>query len=221
MWLRPFGLMVQIGLDPDTTFQGAFQERLRSHGVMVDYCPAEAHWQIGQVERQNAFLRTVLEKLVDTFAATGVEDIRLLLAPALHAVNSMTLSRGRSAFQAVFGRVPRLPGGLFTDYNSLATTPTDDPAATAEIIRSEALKTICDMNVRQSFRRALLRKTHNTKVPQLQPGQACSYWRWRKRGLKKRGGWITARFLSWNPAAPTKMLGSDLARPQPWSRWNS
>ncbi|CAE7214367.1 GIP, partial [Symbiodinium sp. KB8] len=97
MWLRPFGLMVQIGLDPDTTFQGAFQERLRSHGVMVDYCPAEAHWQIGQVERQNAFLRTVLEKLVDTFAATGVEDIRLLLAPALHAVNSMTLSRGRTS----------------------------------------------------------------------------------------------------------------------------
>ncbi|CAE7223119.1 LZTR1 [Symbiodinium necroappetens] len=163
MWLRPFGLMVQIGLDPDTTFQGAFQERLRSRGVMVDYCPAEAHWQIGQVERQNAFLRTVLEKLVDTFAAAGVEDIRLLLAPALHAVNSMTLSRGRSAFQAVFGRVPRLPGGLFTDYNSLTTTPTDDPAATAEIIRSEALKTICDMNVRQSFRRALLRKTQNTK----------------------------------------------------------
>ena len=61
------------------------------------------------------------------------------------------------------------------------------------------------MNVRQSFRRALLRKTHNTKVPQLEPGQACSYWRWRKRGLKKRGGWITARFLSWDPASPGKL----------------
>ena len=205
MWVRPFGLMVQIGLDPDTTFQGSFQEHLRSHGVMVDYCPAEAHWQIGHVERQNAFLRTVLEKLVDTFAATGVSDIQLLLAPALHAVNSMTLSRGRSAFQAVFGKIPRLPGGLFTDFNSLATTPIDDPAATAEIIRSEALKAICDMNVRQSFRRALLRKTHNTKVPQLEPGQACSFWRWRKRGLKKRGGWVTARFLSWDPASPGKM----------------
>ncbi|CAE7750496.1 RE2 [Symbiodinium sp. CCMP2592] len=205
MWLRPFGLMVQVGLDPDPTFQGNFQERLRSHGVLVDYCAAEAHWQIGHVERQNAFLRTVLEKLVDTFAATEVADIRLLLAPALHAVNSMTLSRGRSAYQAVFGRVPRLPGGLLTDSNSLAMTPTDDPAATAEIIRSEALKTLCDMNVRQSLRRALLRKTINTKVPQLEPGQSCSYWRWRKRGLKKRGGWITARFLSWDPASPGKL----------------
>ena len=141
MWLRPFGLMSQIGLDPDTTFQGPFQERLRSHGVQVDYCPAEAHWKIGHVERQNAFLRTVLEKLVDTFAATGHGDLRLLLAPALHACNSMILSRGRSAYQAVFGRVPRLPGGLLTDANALAVTPTDDPAATAEIIRAEAMKT--------------------------------------------------------------------------------
>ena len=205
IWLRPFGLMVQIGLDPDTTFQGPFQERLRSHGVLVDYCPAEAHWKIGHVERQNAFLRTVIEKLVDTFAAVGVKDLELLLAPALHAVNSMTLSRGRSAFQAVFGKVPRLPGGLLTDPSSLAMTPTDDPAATAEIIRSEAIKTLCDLNVRQSLRPAVLRKTHNTKVPQLEPGQPCSFWRWRKRGLKKRGGWVTARFLSWDPASPGKM----------------
>ena len=205
IWLKPFGLMTQIALDPDTTFQGAFQERLRSHGVMVDYCAAEAHWQIGHVERQNAFLRTVLEKLVDTFAATSVTDIKLLLAPALHAVNSMTLSRGRSAFQAVFGRVPRLPGGLLSDFNVLSATPTDDSAATAEIIRSEALKTLYDLNVRQSMRRAILRKTRDTKVPQLQPGQACSFWRWRKKGLKKRGGWITARFLSWDPASPGKM----------------
>ena len=203
IWLKPFGLMTQIALDPDTTFQGAFQERLRSHGVMVDYCAAEAHWQIGHVERQNAFLRTVMEKLVDTFAATSVTDIKLLLAPVLHAVNSMTLSRGRSAFQAVFGRVPRLPGGLLTDFNVLTATPTDDPAATVEIIRSEALKTLYDLNVRQSMRRAILRKTRDAKVPQLQPGQACSFWRWRKKGLKKRGGWITARFLSWDPASPS------------------
>ncbi|CAE7840841.1 RE2 [Symbiodinium necroappetens] len=198
IWLKPFGLMTQIALDPDTTFQGAFQERLRSRGVMVDYCAAEAHWQIGHVERQNAFLRTVMEKLVDTFAATSVTDIKLLLAPALHAVNSMTLSRGRSA-------LPRLPGGLLSDFNVLTATPTDDPAATAEIIRLETLKTLYDLNVRQSMRRAILRKTRDTKVPQLQPGQACSFWRWRKKGLKKRGGWITARFLSWDPASPGKM----------------
>ncbi|CAE7284877.1 GIP, partial [Symbiodinium necroappetens] len=176
IWLRPFGLMVELAVDPDGTFQGAFEERLRSHGVLVNYCAADAHWQIGQVERQNAFLRTVIEKLVDTFAATDVTEMQLLLAPALHAVNSMVLTRGRSAYQAVFGRVPRLPGGLFSDSHALATTPTTDAAASAEIVRAEATKTIADLNVKQSLPRAILRKTRNVRVADLQPGQPCAYW---------------------------------------------
>ncbi|CAE7938955.1 GIP [Symbiodinium necroappetens] len=205
VWLRPFGLMVELAVDPDGAFQGAFEERLRSHGVLVNYCAADAHWQIGQVERQNAFLRTVIERLVDTFAATDVTEMQLLLAPALHAVNSMVLTRGRSAYQAVFGRVPRLSGGLFSDSHALATTPTTDAAASAEIVRAEATKTIADLNVKQSLRRAILRKTRNVRVADLQPGQPCAYWRWRKRCIKKRGGWVTAKFLSWDPSSPGKL----------------
>ncbi|CAE7834550.1 RE1 [Symbiodinium sp. CCMP2592] len=205
MWLRPFGLMVQLGADPDGTFQGTFEERLRSHGVLIDFCPADAHYKIAHVERQNAFLRTILEKLVDTFAATNVKDIELLIAPALHAANSLILTRGRSAYQAVFGSAPRLPGGLFSDSNALATTPTTDAAATAEIVRAEAIKTIADLNVKQSLRRALLRKTRHVTAPDLQPGQPCSFWRWRKKGVKKRGGWLSAKFLSWDPSAPGKL----------------
>ncbi|CAE7350990.1 GIP [Symbiodinium sp. KB8] len=205
IWLRPFGLMTQIVVDPDGTFQGAFEERLRSHGVLVSYCAADAHWQIGQVERQNAFLRTVLEKMTETFAATDVDQMQLILAPSLHAVNSMVLTRGRSAYQAVFGRVPRLPGGLFTDGFALANTPTTDAAASAEIVRSEAIKAISELNTKQSLRRALLRKTRHVQVADLQPGQPCAYWRWRKRGIKKRGGWVTAKFLSWDPSSPGKL----------------
>ncbi|CAE7209411.1 unnamed protein product [Symbiodinium sp. CCMP2592] len=170
MWLRPFGLMVQLGADPDGTFQGTFEERLRSHGVLIDFCPADAHYKIAHVERQNAFLRTILEKLVDTFAATNVKDIELLIAPALHAANSLILTRGRSAYQAVFGRTPRLPGGLFSDSNALATTPTTDAAATAEIVRAEAIKTIADLNVKQSLRRALLRKTRHLLLEMAKEG---------------------------------------------------
>ncbi|CAE7884771.1 RE2, partial [Symbiodinium necroappetens] len=205
IWLRPFGLMTQIVVDPDGTFQGAFEERLRSHGVLVSYCAADAHWQIGQVERQNAFLRTVLEKMTETFAATDVDQMQLILAPSLRAVNSMVLTRGRSAYQAVFGRVPRLPGGLFTDGFALANTPTTDAAASAEIVRSEAIKAISELNTKQSLRRALLRKTRHVQVADLQPGQPCAYWRWRKRGIKKRGGWVTAKFLSWDPSSPGKL----------------
>ncbi|CAE7665208.1 GIP [Symbiodinium sp. CCMP2592] len=125
VWLRPFGLMVEIAVDPDGSFQGAFEERLRSHGVLVNFCPADAHWRIGQVERQNSFLR--------------------------------------------------LPGGLFTDEHFLASTPTTDAAASAEIVRSEALKVICDLNVKQGLRRVEkarhkeARRLDHCQVPELGP----------------------------------------------------
>ena len=205
VWLRPFGLPVLVAADPDGCFQGDFQNRLESHGTLVEHCPPDAHWKIAHVERQNAFLRTILEELVDTFSATSASEMDLLIAPSLHAANSMVLSRGRSAFQAVFGKVPRLPGGLFMDNQALAVSPMTDLAATAERVRSEAVKAIADMNVQQSIRRAILRKTRHLRIPDLEPGSPCCFWRWRRRGQKKRGGWVTAKFLSWDLSAPTKL----------------
>ena len=37
------------------------------------------------------------------------------------------------------------------------------------------------------------------------PASLVVYWRWRKRGIKKRGGWVTAKFLSWDPSSPGKL----------------
>ena len=36
------------------------------------------------------------------------------------------------------------------------------------------------------------------------PGQPCAFWRWARRGQKKRGTWVIARFLSWDPSHPGK-----------------
>ena len=67
--------------------------------------------------------------------------------------------------------------------------------AKGEIIRSEALKRLLDLNVSQHLRRAMLRKTVKTRVPELLDGQPCAYWRWNKKGAKKRGALTIARFL--------------------------
>ena len=67
---------------------------------------------IGTVERRNSVLRRTLEKLI---ASSTTDQLELLLAPALHAVNSSTFTRARTTFQAV-------PGGLMTDETALATS---------------------------------------------------------------------------------------------------
>ena len=203
VWLRPYGLPARFLLDPDPLFQGDFDDLLSTINVKVEFCPAEAHWMIGAVERRNAVLRTILEKMINDHSATTSEQLDLLITGSLHAINTFMTAKGRSPFQAVFGKVPQLPGGLFTDDGSLAETFLD-PIFKAESVRTEALNHLGTMNVDRGLRRALLRKTQNTKVPDLQPGQRCAFWRWRKRGLRKRGAWTTGKFLSWDPEHPEK-----------------
>ena len=209
-WFKPFGLPYKMLLDPDTAFRGECQRQIESLGILCELCPAESHWMIGMVERRNSILRYVLEKLIDQYAASTADQLEQLLAPALHAINSSTFTRGRTAFQAVFGRIPRLPGGVLADNVGLASSPStlepeDNLMAKGEIIRSEAQKHLIDLNVSQQFRRAILRRTRNTKYQDLTPGQTCAFWRWSRKGQRKRGAWTIAKFLSWDPSSPMKL----------------
>ena len=203
VWLRPFGLPLHLSCDPDKSFRGSFESRVQAMGCIIQHCPPEAHYVIGMVERRNALLRIILEKLIDQFAASTVDQCSALLAASCHAINTGIHTHGRSAYQAVFGRQPRLLNGNFNDPMVLATSPSiaqvDQSAGfRAEFIRCEALKRLHELDCSQHLRRALLRKTRTTKIADLQPGQA--YWRWTRRGAKKRGGWVMARFLSWDPS---------------------
>ena len=112
MWLKPFGLPLKIVCDPDTSFKGDFQHRLQALGVNVEHCPPEAHYVIGAVERRNAIFRLIFEKLVDQFGAQEMEQCPTLIMATCHALNSGIRTHGRSAYQAVFGREPRLPDSI-------------------------------------------------------------------------------------------------------------
>ena len=205
VWLRPFGLPIHLSCDPDKSFRGSFESRVQAMGCIIEHCPPEAHYVIGMVERRNALLRIILEKFIYQFAASTVDQCSALPAASSHAINTGIHTHGRSAYQAVFGRQPRLLNGNLNDPMVLATSPSiaqvnQSAGFRAEFIRCEALKRLHELDCSQHLRRALLRKTRTTKIADLQPGQACAYWRWTRRGAKKRGGWVMARFLSWDPS---------------------
>ena len=155
-WLRPYGIPIHVSCDPDPSFRGNFQTRLAALGCMIQHCPPEAHHVIGMVERRNALLRTILEKLIDQFAATTIDECATLLTASCHAINSGVHTHGRSAYQAVFGRQPRLINSNFNDPMVLATSPPradlnseNSAAYKAEFVRCEALKTLHQLDCSQ------------------------------------------------------------------------
>ena len=71
-------------------------------------------------------------------------------------------------------------------------------------MRAEALRYLSEFAVERGVRRAILRKTKATAIADISPGQPCAYWRWRRKGVHKKGGSAMAKFLSWDPEHPGK-----------------
>ena len=198
-WLQPFGHPLVIESDDDRCFGGAFKEQVESAATHLRVVPAEAHWRIGTVERKNAVLRSTMEKLIDEYAVTNAGGMELILTAALQAINSSVTSKGRSPYQAVFGRLARFPGDLFGDERALLVGADH---VLAEELRAQALRVIAETRASSVIRRALLRKTANSRqeAVDILPGSLAAYWRWSKKAKgKKRGGYILGRLLSHDP----------------------
>ena len=200
------------------------------HGIVHEVIPAEAHHRIGKIERRNALLRSIVERMVDEHGMHSREELNRGLAAALHTINSCTFSHGRSPFQAVFGRVPRPFGDVLSDPMSLIISP-DASLQRTEILRAEAMKALAEHSASSSIKRALLRKTrHQQDFKALQPGQPVAFWRWSGRSRQhKRGSWTLARFLSLDPdnksmwvqvgTTTTKVANNQVRMACGWEEW--
>ena len=194
-WLMPYGYPLVCEVDADGAFEGDFRTALEDAGVHYVVIPPEAPWRIGTVERRNAVLRTAAERLIDENAVTNGEGVDWILISTVQALNSSTATKGRSPYQAVFGRLPRFPGDLMSDDRAMIVS---DHQMLAEELRQQALRVISETRASQVIRRALLRKTKPNKEESqaILPGSLAAYWRWTKRAAgKKKGGYVLGRLL--------------------------
>ena len=199
MWLQPFGHPLVVEADDDRNFGGYFKEMIEGAGTHLLIVPAEAHWRIGTVERRNAILRTIAEKMIDEKAVTDGAMLDYAMIAACQAINSSTTTRGRSPYQAVFGKVPRCPGDHFGDERSLLVN--HDFNYTEEL-RCQALRIIAETRASHVIRRALLRKTATSRqeAQSILPGSLAAYWRWSKKSKgRNRGGYVLGRLLNHDP----------------------
>ena len=200
-WAQPFGFPLVCRLDADGSFRGAFEEYLDTTGTFTDYVPPEAHYRMGLVERHNATLRSIAERIIDAHGIVGPEQMEQVIAATTFSKNACTWSSGRPPFIAAFGRIPRHGGlDLLSDQHGLATGGTrEHMQQLADSLRAEAQQQIAAMNVDSSFRRSMLRKAKPTPEDEYVIGDTLAYWRWTARSGRKRGGYKLARMLGFDP----------------------
>ena len=142
-WLQVFGYPLVLELDRDGGFEGELKEHFESAGTHVAYVPAEAHWRIGAV-------RGVAEKLIDQNGATSGDAIDYILVTSVQAVNSAIGTKGRSPYQAVFGKVPRWPGDVLGDDRALVV---GQPHLTTEELRCQAMRALIESKASTTIRK--------------------------------------------------------------------
>ena len=213
IWNNSFGMPLVLRTDADGAFRSHFEDYLNNNGVFVDYIPAEAHHRLGLIERHNATLRSILERVIDAQAVSGPEQLDLAITAACFAKNSGTWSSGRPPYIAAFGRIPRHGLNLLSDQHGLVFGGSrEHQQQLADVLRAEAQQQMASMAVDSSFRRALLKKTQD-QAARLCPDQApigsiVAYWRWTARSGKKRGGYRLARLLGKDPDGKSYWLQS-------------
>eukprot|EP00971_Amphidinium_carterae_P229973 4564278-Amphidinium_carterae.2 len=187
-WMNPFGVPLEVMADADGAFKGAFSDALTSIGTHLRHVPADAHHQLGKVERHNYVLKLMLRKMVDQLVVADEHQFDLALLMATHAKNDMVRKAGRPPSMAVFGRCPRLPSQLLSDHASnaaVANLSQDEHLAFADLCRIQAIHAFAAVDAEQSLRSAVLRQVPHRNPTEFQPGQKVAFFR--SKALGKRG----------------------------------
>ncbi|CAK9077183.1 unnamed protein product [Durusdinium trenchii] len=211
---RPFEIPL------DTEMGRNIQQLFRVKAIKIQACFAPTCRRIPS-NVDEYFTRAAFLQYMDKTRAVEVEDLDEIQFPrqrfdkpveiAVFAYGFRMMAPEHREQAPASSDKPAIVPGLMTDVSFDTKEALDstikrsafdenyNPKLRAELVRCEAQKCLLDLNASQQLRRALLRKTRNTAIPDLQPGQRCAVWRWSKRGVRKRGAWLTARFLSWDP----------------------
>ena len=122
-WIGIFGPPEKFLTDNGGEFANAhFLELAESFNIRVMSTAAESPWSNGLVERHNATLAEMLQKIVEEQKTT----LEVALAWAIQAKNSMANVHGFSPAQLAIGYTPMVPSVLSDDPPALETREGDD-----------------------------------------------------------------------------------------------
>ena len=152
-----------------------------SFNICVRVTAAESPFSNGLVERHNAVLGNILDKILEDAQC----DVKIALAWAVNAKNSLTNIHGFSAYQLAIGYNPILPTNFNSNPPALTSDHTNNIISENLKCMNSARKHFLESESSERIRRALASKIRTSKENRYKVGDMV-YFR-RPRDTKWRG----------------------------------
>ena len=153
-WLRWAGSPRCLRVDPHRSqIARGFFDNAEGRGIFVEPTPAEAHWQMGQVENNASYLRQMGYRIVEDIDVSQ-SDFQTMLDELTDAKNSLVQHNGHMPRQWLFGLIPRMSGHMLQENSDL---PNVDPEG--RFRRIAEMRHKCPMAAIETETNAKIRKS--------------------------------------------------------------
>ena len=177
--------------------------------VVASYCQdlgikqlstaAEAHFQLGKVERHGQWFQHIFERVCDQVRPSNDEEWIDCVIQTQTAKNSLISQSGASPYQHVFGRNPKVPHDLLQEEPDVAASDAvmlESPLARSQEIRQAARRSVLEAQDSRALRAALHAQPRPHK--EFKSGDWVYYWRtqkWESGKLIRGGRWHGAAMV--------------------------
>lgn len=199
-WIAWAGPPQNLTTDPaKPNISDALAEFLEGNGIKHHKIAADAHWQLGKVERHGQWFEKIFDRVCDECQPSDAEAFVDCVLQTQCAKNSLIATAGASPYQLVFGRNPRIPQDLLQDDVDLSASEailTDQQFARSQEIRQSARKAVLECQDDRALRLALRARPRSHR--NFKSGDWVYYWRsqkWEKGILVKHGKWHGAALV--------------------------
>ena len=191
-WQQWAGIPEEVIVDParTNTAETVFQQ-LEREGTRVLTIAAEAHNQLGKVEKHGHLFEVILNKVLDQAQPKDRAEYEQCVVQTMNAKNELISQKGLSPCQLVFGRNPRVATDLIQEQPCpVAGTQAlrDSMTARSQAIRMHARTALVMAQDDQSMRSALNARPRVER--DFLAGDYVAYWRSQKyeKGQRIVGG---------------------------------
>ena len=194
-WIAHFGQPEVIRGDSDGAWRNTEADIYCSRrGILLDFVPAEAHWQVGIVESVIKSTKAILHALCEELQDMSVEEC---FSRALWASNSRDNHCGYSPIQHALGRAPDEWGRLFESEVKTFPIHAQEMVDGGFGNNVKAMATAEQAFLKHQAEQRIARATAAGKRPlkSFLPGDLVFYWRRQVAGREKERGFSIGSFV--------------------------